>query len=394
MDQSIFKTVSIDSIRFDPNNIRRDYQQGLFDSGLEDIEHLASSIAEVGLIEPLIVCASDSGFELIAGERRLRALQLLRTREPSKYTTVTVKVYTDVSQDRKKLIQLVENVQRKDLSDYDKVIAIAEGFEFLRKQIDPDTGKLYTQTKYAALVGMSVSNLSSYLSYVRRPPIIEALKDGLLGLGTANLAARLDDNEIRELIARVKTLRAQEPGRYVTAADVREQTEIAAKRVITADYTHAGQSIQFAGSSIVPQSNIDAVSSWIKSLEDDSGLEDDSENKVVDAEPTSAKINDLISQKFGDDAFDLESSGEDTYAISGNVKNSISQRQFSAQGAAFVSGLTNFDKMNMPSVGVYDTQNFMINIDKARLILSKFYPDANELSSIAVFDRLETFLKS
>ncbi|MGI9387199.1 MAG: ParB/RepB/Spo0J family partition protein, partial [Methyloligellaceae bacterium] len=99
------KTVPIDQIKPSSLNPRRDFPE-------KELEELASSIREKGLVQPLIVRPGKAGqdaYQIVAGERRWRAAQRARLHE----VPVTVKDLTDMEALE---IALVENIHREDLS--------------------------------------------------------------------------------------------------------------------------------------------------------------------------------------------------------------------------------------------------------------------------------------
>ncbi len=103
----------VDSIRPNPDQPRRQF-------GREELQELTISIAQVGLIQPLTVRRGPAGYELISGERRLRACELLGLQE-----VPCIVVQTDP--EKSALMALVENVQRSDLSFWEE----AEGYRRL-----------------------------------------------------------------------------------------------------------------------------------------------------------------------------------------------------------------------------------------------------------------------
>ena len=86
-----------------------------FDYG--DISSLAESICQNGILQPLSVRKIERGYELIAGERRLRAAKLVQLK------TVPCIIH-DISERASAILALVENIQRQDLSFFDEAYAI------------------------------------------------------------------------------------------------------------------------------------------------------------------------------------------------------------------------------------------------------------------------------
>lgn len=123
--------------------IRPDRQRKEFDEAA--LVSLSQSIANVGLINPLVVEATPEGTFLIAGERRFRALELLSlTLSAFRHATQEVPVdhlpviyFNDLSELQREEIELEENVQRQDLSWQERVAAIAR-LDALRKKQSPE----------------------------------------------------------------------------------------------------------------------------------------------------------------------------------------------------------------------------------------------------------------
>ena len=103
----------VESIRPNPDQPRQTFSR-------EELQELTLSIAQVGLIQPLLVRPVQGGYELVAGERRLRACQLLGLREAPC-------IVEAVSAEQSALMALIENVQRADLSFWEE----AEGYRRL-----------------------------------------------------------------------------------------------------------------------------------------------------------------------------------------------------------------------------------------------------------------------
>lgn len=156
-----------------------------------DLQELANSISEKGVIQPLIVTSgSDGNFELIAGERRLRASKL------AGLSHVPVVLLEVDNEDALLELALIENVQRTDLN------AIEEA-EAYRKLIDKFG---YTQEETAKRVGKQRSTVANMLRLLKLPELIKNdIANGLLTEGHGRALVRLIDNpiklqEIRNLI--------------------------------------------------------------------------------------------------------------------------------------------------------------------------------------------------
>jgi ParB family chromosome partitioning protein len=134
-----------------------------------ELEELAESIRGQGILQPLMVRKSDAGFELIAGERRLRAAR----RAGLSQVPVVVKT---VSDDQLLEMSLVENIQRADLNPIEE----AEAYHRLIHQF-----KL-TQDQAAERVGKSRSAVANYLRLRQLPePIQASIVAGALSMGHA-----------------------------------------------------------------------------------------------------------------------------------------------------------------------------------------------------------------
>ena len=119
----------------------------------EGLQELCASIREFGVIQPLIVRKTDSGYELIAGERRLRASGLAgRDDVPC--------VLRDASDKEMAEIALIENLQREDLHYF----AEALGYEKLLRQFN------LTQEVLAERVGKTQSSIANKLRLLKLPP--------------------------------------------------------------------------------------------------------------------------------------------------------------------------------------------------------------------------------
>ncbi len=161
-----------------------------FDS--QKLEELAASIREHGLVEPLVVrrLAGGDKLELVAGERRWRALQLAGLRE----ALVVVK---DVSARDAFELALIENVQREDLNP----IELAEAFERLVSEHG------YTHEALAGRLGKDRSTIANALRLLKLPARVRAkviageLSEGharaLLGAGDGALIEELTERVTR-----------------------------------------------------------------------------------------------------------------------------------------------------------------------------------------------------
>ena len=171
--------LGVETIRPNPRQPRR-----LFDEGA--LRELAASIRRHGVVQPLVVRRRPDGWELVAGERRLRAARL------AGLATVPC-VEAEVDERESALLALVENLQRRDLHYFEEAAAISA---YLRQ-----TGA--TQEEAAAELGRSASAVANKLRLLRLSPACQAL---LLEKGLterhARCLLRLEDEEERLTAAR------------------------------------------------------------------------------------------------------------------------------------------------------------------------------------------------
>ncbi|MGH6831477.1 MAG: ParB/RepB/Spo0J family partition protein, partial [Methyloceanibacter sp.] len=142
------------------------------------LEELAASIRERGLVQPLVVRPSTGDtYEIVAGERRWRAAQLANLHD----VPVVVRALSDQEAVE---IAIIENVQREDLN----AIEEGEGYKLLMD------GHGYTQEDLAKVIGKSRSHLANTLRLLRLPDgVQELVRSGQLSAGHARpLVGRAD----------------------------------------------------------------------------------------------------------------------------------------------------------------------------------------------------------
>ena len=157
-------TVRLEQILANPYQARK-----VFDE--DEISHLSESIKNHGILQPLVVRATGDAFQLIAGERRLRAATAAGLRE----VPVTI-----VNFDDQQVFEasLVENIQRTDLNPIEK----AQGFKDYLDRFGS------TQEQLATRLGMERSTLSNLVNLLQLPPEVqEALRNNQVSLGHAKL---------------------------------------------------------------------------------------------------------------------------------------------------------------------------------------------------------------
>jgi len=129
LTESLFEVVPIEALSFPAFKSRVD--------PLEFLDELALSISQIGVLEPILVRPRDNLYEVVAGERRARAAK--------KAGLFEVPVVVRHMSDQEAMeAQLVENLQRKDLSDYEKarwLLEMIKRFGYTQKQLAEKIGK-------------------------------------------------------------------------------------------------------------------------------------------------------------------------------------------------------------------------------------------------------------
>lgn len=151
------------------------------------LEELKASIRQAGLLQPVVVRAGrEGGYELIAGERRLRACQALGwERIPA--------VKRDVDDRTVLTLALIENLQRDDLSPVDE----ARGYDRLLAEFS------LTQQDVADAVGRDRSTVANALRLLKLPePVLRMLHESVLSVGHARALLALDDPRLVTSLAR------------------------------------------------------------------------------------------------------------------------------------------------------------------------------------------------
>jgi ParB family transcriptional regulator, chromosome partitioning protein len=149
------------------------------------INSLAASIREVGILQPIVVRKAGAGYELIAGERRLRAAKLAGL--------ATIPVVVRDTDDADTLREaLIENIHREDLGP----IELAEAFRQLLEELG------LKQEELADRVGVSRSHIANTIRLLQLPiDVQQLLTDGKLQAGHARTLLTLGDAEAQNALA-------------------------------------------------------------------------------------------------------------------------------------------------------------------------------------------------
>jgi ParB family chromosome partitioning protein len=182
--EGVASLVDINQIKTNPNQPRKIFKE-------KELEELSLSIKENGIIQPLIVAKMEGGsFELVAGERRLRAAK--------KANLEKVPVVVKRATDREKMVMsIIENVQRSDLNCVEEALAYFQLMEEYK----------LTQEEVAKKLGKERSSIANYLRVLKLPrTVIELLQKEELAFGHAKVLASVKerDSAIRYATAAVK----------------------------------------------------------------------------------------------------------------------------------------------------------------------------------------------
>jgi ParB family chromosome partitioning protein len=171
-------TLNVDEVRANPHQPRRDFNEAA-------LQELAGSLRTNGLIQPIVIRQTASGYELIAGERRLRAAKLAGL----KTVPAIVKEVDGLTQAQ---FALVENIQREDLNPIDR----AQAYKLLLEQLGLSHAEL------AIRLGEDRSKISNHLRLLELAvPVRDLLRSGELSLGHAKVLAGVTDVLEQERLA-------------------------------------------------------------------------------------------------------------------------------------------------------------------------------------------------
>ncbi|MDD3771467.1 MAG: ParB/RepB/Spo0J family partition protein [Weeksellaceae bacterium] len=142
---------------------------------------LVKSISVLGVIQPITVRKIKEGYELISGERRFRASQIVGLE--------SIPAYVRLANDQEMLeMALVENIQRQDLD----AIEIALSYQRLLEEIN------LTQEQLSHRVGKDRASISNYLRLLKLDPIVQTgIRDGMISMGHGRAIIAIDNPELQ-----------------------------------------------------------------------------------------------------------------------------------------------------------------------------------------------------
>lgn len=167
--------LDIESIEINPFQPRTNFNE-------ETLIELSKSIKELGVIQPITVRKLDfNTYQLISGERRLRASKLIGLK--------TIPSYIRLANDNESLVMaLVENIQRHDLDP----IEVAISYQRLIEEIN------LTQEELSERVGKKRSTITNYLRLLKLDPIIQTgMRDGFISMGHGRALINIENQDIQ-----------------------------------------------------------------------------------------------------------------------------------------------------------------------------------------------------
>ncbi|MEE8105844.1 MAG: ParB/RepB/Spo0J family partition protein [Planctomycetota bacterium] len=167
--------IPVTELRRSPFQPRQEFDEG-------KLQELAASIKESGVLQPILVRPSGTGYEIVAGERRFRAAEKAGLKE----IPALIRPYSD---EDVLVLSLVENVQRADLNPIDK----AQAYQRLVKHLGA------TQADIAQKLGLNSATVSNMLRLLELPSEVKDLvRNGALTMGHARALLALPD-EVEQL---------------------------------------------------------------------------------------------------------------------------------------------------------------------------------------------------
>lgn len=163
--------VALETIQVNPYQPRTYFDE-------DSLNELATSIRELGVIQPITVRKLGDTYQLVSGERRFRASKLIGNK--------TIPAYIRTANDQEMLeMALVENIQRKNLDP----IEIALSYQRLIDEIQ------LTQENLSARVGKKRSTVANYLRLLKLDPILQTgIRDGFISMGHGRALINVSDS--------------------------------------------------------------------------------------------------------------------------------------------------------------------------------------------------------
>ena len=208
--ESDIKQLPVDEIRANPYQPRKSFNQ-------EALDELAESIKNYGVFQPIIVKKSIKGYDLVAGERRLRATKL------AGLNTIPA-IIKDFSDEQMREIALLENLQRENLT----AIELAWAYKGIIDSLH------IKQEDLADRIGKSRSHVTNTLGLLRLPEDVQdMILDNKISIGHARVLSKLEDNnQIEEYASKIvnDNISVRELETITSSSEVKKKVPIARKK--------------------------------------------------------------------------------------------------------------------------------------------------------------------
>lgn len=179
---NVVLNIPVNHIRANPHQPRKDFKR-------EALDELADSIKKHGLIQPITVrYIGEKRFELISGERRLRASKIAGEEEIPAYVR-------EVNDEQMIAFALIENIQREELNP----LEVAMGYQRLMEECN------YTQGEVAERVGKNRSTVTNMMRLLQLPDFLQAvLRDEKISTGHARALINVEqESDQRSILKRI-----------------------------------------------------------------------------------------------------------------------------------------------------------------------------------------------
>lgn len=223
---------SIAEIPLDQISANPDQPRTIFDK--EALNELASSIKELGIVQPITVRRMAGGsFQIISGERRYRASQIAGLE--------AIPAYIRLADDQTVLeMALVENIQREELDP----IEIALSYQRLIEECE------LTQEAMSERVGKKRSTITNYLRLLKLQPLVQAgLRDKMISMGHARALINIESEEgqiklYQDTIAKAMSVRQVEEAARKLKGNEASASKAKATIALPAEYTQAAAALE------------------------------------------------------------------------------------------------------------------------------------------------------
>ena len=223
--ESDIKELPVNEIRPNPYQPRKTFNQ-------EALDELAESIKNYGVFQPIIVKKSIKGYDLVAGERRLRASKL------AGLTTIPA-IIKEFSDSQMREIALLENLQRENLT----AIELAWAYKGIIDSLH------IKQEELAEKIGKSRSHVTNTLGLLRLPnDVQDMILDNKISMGHARVLSKMEDeNQIEEFAHKIidNNMSVRDLENIAsTNTEIKKKIPINRKRVVNTDYKYIEDELQ------------------------------------------------------------------------------------------------------------------------------------------------------